>query len=187
MTTPSWQPVAALGPHRLVVGIDEVGRGAWAGPVVAAAVLMQAGSQISGARDSKLLSHSRRLALDRAIRRHALAVGIGWASAVEVDQNGLSWAVQQSGRRALAQIETAYELVVLDGNWNYLADDPRTVTLVKADALVGACGRGFGGSQGGQGPLYGALGAGTSQLRIRYPPGVCHYSSSAAGRAVGLG
>jgi ribonuclease HII len=74
--------------------------------------------------------------LDREIRRQALAVGLGWVSAAEVDREGLSWAVKQSGLRALAALDRAFELVILDGNHNYLAAEHPSMTLVKADQLV---------------------------------------------------
>ncbi len=120
----------------VVVGIDEVGRGAWAGPVVAVAVILPPHLIVDGLRDSKLLSPLRRRALDRDIRRLALAVGLGWVSAAEVDEQGLSWAVRQSGLRALANLDASFDLAILDGKHNYLADTQRSITLVKADQLV---------------------------------------------------
>ncbi len=121
-----------------VIGIDEVGRGAWAGPVVAGAVVLPPELVIPGVADSKVLSHASRVRLDRAIRRQALAVGIGWVSAAEVDRQGLSWAVRESGLRALADGVIGAEpyMVVLDGRHNYLDGLHRSVAIVKADALV---------------------------------------------------
>ena len=120
----------------MVVGIDEVGRGAWAGPVVAAAVILPFGLQIDRLADSKLIKEWVRVELDRIIRAQAIAVGIGWVSPLEVDEHGLSWAVRQSGLRALATIETDYEAILLDGKHNYLADDVRSTVIIKGDALV---------------------------------------------------
>ncbi len=120
----------------IVVGIDEVGRGAWAGPVVAAAVILPPHLAIDGLRDSKLLLPASRRELDREIRRQALAVGLGWVAAAEVDEHGLTWAVCHSGLRALANLSSKFDLVMLDGKHNYLAQAHRSVALVKADQLV---------------------------------------------------
>lgn len=119
----------------LVVGIDEVGRGAWAGPVTAAAVILPYGLQLSGLDDSKRLTPRRRAALDREIRRLALAVGIGWASPVEVDRYGLSWAVRESSIRALASIPTGGQ-IILDGRHNFLATSHGSVAYIGADAMI---------------------------------------------------
>lgn len=133
---PSWRKLKGIiEPGQWVIGIDEVGRGAWAGPVTAAAVLMKFGDKCAGVGDSKLINHHHRVQLDRQIRRQVAAVGIGWASAAEVDEFGLSWAVLQSGLRALAEVPSD-ALVILDGKWNYLRDHRPAVAFVKADSLV---------------------------------------------------
>jgi ribonuclease HII len=134
---PTWEAVLSyLDAGQIIVGIDEVGRGAWAGPVVAGAVILPSRSQIEGLNDSKLVTPKRRLELDRVIRRQAVAVGLGWVSAAEIDAEGLSWAVQQSGLRALAALEATFDLVILDGKHNYLAGHHPSITLIKADQLV---------------------------------------------------
>ena len=135
---PTWKAVLSyVKAGDIIVGIDEVGRGAWAGPVVAGAVILPARLKIPGLRDSKLLSPARRRQLNYDIRRLATAIGIGWVSAAEVDAYGLSWAVHQSGLRALAELTVNFDLVVLDGKHNYLATSThRSITFVKADQLV---------------------------------------------------
>lgn len=130
---PGWDLVSA---GTQTVGIDEVGRGAWAGPVVAAAVILPFGLQIDRLADSKLIKGSVRVELDRIIRAQAIAVGLGWVSPGEVDEHGLSWAVRQSGLRSLAAIETDFEAILLDGSHNYLADDVRATVTIKGDALI---------------------------------------------------
>lgn len=127
-------PFLALG--QTVIGIDEVGRGAWAGPVVASAVVLPAKLDIESVNDSKVLSPALRALLDRRIRRSALSVGIGWVSPAEVDEFGLTWAVRESGLRALAGIPTDGAVVILDGKHNYLADTHRSEVFVGADASV---------------------------------------------------
>lgn len=122
-----------------VIGIDEVGRGAWAGPVVAAAVILPPRLRLTGVRDSKLLPAPARERLSRDIRRHALAIGIGWVACHEVDAGGLSWAVRESGLRALAGLlgaPAADAIILLDGNHNYLGETHRSQAIIKADAQI---------------------------------------------------
>jgi ribonuclease HII len=121
--------------YQTVAGIDEVGRGCWAGPVVAAAVILPPRLKLDGVTDSKLLSHARRIELARLIKRRALAVGIGWVAATEVDAQGLSWAVCQSGLRALSGLACPYDAVLLDGKYNYLQGHCYAQVIVKGDQL----------------------------------------------------
>lgn len=121
--------------YPLVAGIDEVGRGCWAGPVVAAAVILRPRERLAGVTDSKLLTHSRRVELARLIKRRALAVGIGWVPAADIDEHGLTWAVCQSGLRALAAMRHPYDAVLLDGNHNYLRDHCHAEAVIKGDQL----------------------------------------------------
>ena len=107
---------------RILVGVDEAGRGPLAGPVVAAAVALapKGGCLLRGVRDSKALSPSRRLELFAAIRRHALGVGVGWASPVEIDRHNILQASLLAMRRAVLRLrdlaDPAAVLVVVDGN-----------------------------------------------------------------------
>jgi ribonuclease HII len=121
--------------YDLVAGIDEVGRGCWAGPVVAAAVILPDGCRLPGIHDSKLLSPAQRAIGARLVKRRALAVGIGWVTVREIDANGLTWAVRQSGLRALESMSHSYDAVLLDGNHNYLKDICRSQTIIKGDRL----------------------------------------------------
>jgi ribonuclease HII len=139
--SPGWKLVAEhIAAGRVVVGVDEVGRGSWAGPVTAGAVILPPRARLAGLADSKLLTAARREALDAVIRARALAVGLGWVSADELNDRGLSWAVKQSGLRALAELAAAFDVVVLDGSHNYLrdalADGQISETHVKADQKV---------------------------------------------------
>jgi ribonuclease HII len=122
--------------YPLIAGIDEVGRGCWAGPVVAAAVILPPNTRrLAGVNDSKLVPHPRRVHLARIVKRHALAVGIGWVSAADVDAQGLTWAVRQSGLRALEAMQHPYDAVLLDGNHNYLREHCHSQTIIKGDQL----------------------------------------------------
>ncbi len=121
--------------HEVVAGVDEVGRGSLAGPVTAAAVILEPGVKIRGANDSKLLDPATREELAAKIKTSAIAVGVGWASHEEIDQYGLTWAVRASGIRALADMGHPYDAVLLDGNHNYLKDHCYAETVVKGDQL----------------------------------------------------
>lgn len=95
----------------MIVGVDEVGRGAWAGPVYAAAA---AGEAPPGVRDSKALSAAARARLDRAIRS-AMTVAIGGASVSEVDAIGVGRATLLAMERAVAALPNPPSLVLVDG------------------------------------------------------------------------
>lgn len=118
----------------MIVGIDEVGRGCWAGPLVAAAVVLD--EPIDGLTDSKKLTRLQRKALAKEIYLNARAIGLGWVDARRIDVIGLSAANREAMEQALAQIIVPYERIIIDGNYNYLSHIERTETLVKADTLI---------------------------------------------------
>ncbi len=100
---------------RFVAGVDEAGRGALAGPVVVAAVVLRPGEVIDGVRDSKQLSPRCRLGLYQEILRRALAVGVGCASPREIDRLTIWGATCVAARRALRRLEVPVEHVLFDG------------------------------------------------------------------------
>jgi ribonuclease HII len=118
----------------MIVGIDEVGRGAWAGPMAVGAVML-GGNDIAGLTDSKKLTKIQRERLALEIRQKAAAVGIGWVSAKTIDQIGLSAALKLAAARALSQIRAEYREIIIDGTMK-LIDDPRVTLMKKADLLV---------------------------------------------------
>lgn len=119
----------------MIVGIDEVGRGAWAGPVVVGAVLL-GGASIDGLTDSKKLTKKQREVLDLEIRQRAMAIGIGWVSAKQIDRIGLGKALRLASRKALAHIvRHDFKEIIIDGTIA-LVDDPRVTLMKKADLLV---------------------------------------------------
>ena len=125
----------------MTVGIDEVGRGCWAGPLVAGAVVL--GEPIEGLRDSKKLSKKRREALAEQIHQTARGVGIGWVTAAEVDTLGLTKAVQLAMLRAMKQIGCEYDEIIIDGNLNFFQNvtglkTKNVQTLIRADDLIPA-------------------------------------------------
>jgi ribonuclease HII len=100
-----------------VAGVDEVGRGSLAGPVVAAAVILPVQmdpTQLEGVRDSKQLRPQQRTQWAERIRQVALAVGIGSASAAEIDQINIRQATVLAMQRALAELDQV-EHILLDG------------------------------------------------------------------------
>ena len=101
---------------RRVAGVDEVGRGPLAGPVVAAAVVLEPGSAgIEGATDSKTLDRDRRDLLARAIHQGVAAVAIGAASAREIDRVNILRATALAMKRALRRLPARPDHVVVDG------------------------------------------------------------------------
>lgn len=90
--------------YGLIMGVDEVGRGCLAGPVVSCAVVMPAGVYIQGVRDSKKLSAKKREKLAEKIKRQALAIGIGVVQPEEIDQIGIRPSVQKTMACACDQV-----------------------------------------------------------------------------------
>jgi ribonuclease HII len=133
----------------ITVGIDEVGRGSWAGPLVAGAVVLpsnwedgppkgEATEVRDLIKDSKKLTKSQREVSSQWIHAHALAIGIGWVEPAELDDIGLSAAVGLAMQRALEQIGAHFDEIIIDGNLNYFPDDERAKAIIKADNSVPA-------------------------------------------------
>jgi ribonuclease HII len=124
---------------QLVCGIDEVGRGAWAGPVsVGALVIGRAPKRIQKVRDSKELTLEQREALYPKIMGWALAATVGHASAAECDDLGMTAALRLAAERALAGLAEAGcvpDRIILDGNHDYLARPDQVRTVIDGDAL----------------------------------------------------
>jgi ribonuclease HII len=98
-----------------IAGVDEAGRGALAGPLVVAAVVLPPDAELVGLTDSKLLSPKQRTKLRQEIDQIALSVGIIEVSAAEIDEIGIAQADIQGMRRALARLTTAPDFVITDG------------------------------------------------------------------------
>jgi ribonuclease HII len=118
------------------VGVDEVGRGCWAGPLVAGAVVL--GMPIEGLKDSKKLSKKQRESLAIDIGLRAKAIGLGWVQPSEIDRIGLTEAVRLAMQRAVDQINVPYDEIIIDGSINYLRHDSRATPIVRADDLIPA-------------------------------------------------
>ena len=122
----------------MILGIDEVGRGPWAGPLVVGAVVL-GDTAIEGLTDSQKLSKKRREALDIMIRDQAAGYGLGWVAASEIDEIGLSAALRLATIRAVKQITAPYHEIIIDGTINFLAETAKgkyVTTIKKADLLI---------------------------------------------------
>lgn len=107
---------ARLQPTRLEAGIDEVGRGCLAGPVVAAAVILPEDFDLPGLTDSKQLTTHRREDYDLTIREKAIAVSVGIATVEEIDRLNILGATFLAMERAIEGLEPHPEYLLIDGN-----------------------------------------------------------------------
>ena len=116
-----------------IAGVDEAGRGALIGEVVAAAVVLDPNQPIKGLMDSKKLSETKRIRLAEEIRRKAIAWAIARASAREIDRTDILQASLLAMKRAVKALPKQPDFVKVDGNiipqWNYPSE-----AIVKGDA-----------------------------------------------------
>jgi len=116
----------------VVVGMDEVGRGAWAGPISVGAVVLPRDRRVYKVRDSKLLTGGERESLFDRIAGWCVAWAVGHADAAECDALGMSAAQRLAAQRALESLGMGADAVVVDGSWDF-AGHPRTLAIVGAD------------------------------------------------------
>jgi len=119
--------------YQLTAGVDEAGRGPLAGPVVAAAVVLDPEREVSGLRDSKRLSPQRRIALARTIRRDALAFSVAYASVAEIDEINILNASLLAMSRALLRLVPQPVCALIDGK--HVPDWP--LDTLRLEAVVG--------------------------------------------------
>jgi ribonuclease HII len=119
--------------HDVVVGIDEVGRGAWAGPLVLGAAVLPRGRRVYKIRDSKLLTEREREALFDRITGWCEAWAVGAASQEECDELGMSEAQRRAAHRAIEGLGLEPDQVLVDGNWDFVGGGI-TRRIVKGDA-----------------------------------------------------
>lgn len=117
---------------RFVVGMDEVGRGAWAGPLSIGAVVLTERGRVRGVRDSKLLREAEREALYPRITRWCVAWSVGHATNHECDRLGMRRALEIAAQRALRGIGVVPDRVLLDGSVDFVGGGI-TRTIVKGD------------------------------------------------------
>ena len=116
--------------HGVIAGLDEVGRGSWAGPLTVGAVVVNRERRITGVRDSKMLTEPEREALYDRITGWAVAWSIGHASNDECDDLGMSAAQRLAARRALDGLVIHVDHVLLDGSWDFVGGGDRQAALV---------------------------------------------------------
>lgn len=133
---------------KFILGIDEVGRGPWAGPLVIGAVILPRSEEgelpdwTADLTDSKKLSKKKREDFSDLILKNALATGLGWVSSRELDELGLSPALSLATKRALREIrykKVPFSEIIIDGTINFLKNTPlesRVTLLKKADFLI---------------------------------------------------
>ncbi|TDQ48214.1 ribonuclease HII [Actinorugispora endophytica] len=124
--------LAAAG-ARLVAGVDEVGRGAWAGPVLVCAAVTDGSPAPEGLTDSKRLSPKRRVAMADLVRPWVRDHAFGQAEPGEIDEFGMTEALRLAAGRALAGLAKRPDAVILDGKHDYLGRPWAVRTQVKAD------------------------------------------------------
>ena len=107
--------------HEVVVGIDEVGRGAWAGPLMVGAAILPRDKRVNGVRDSKMLTEANREFLFDRIAAWCDTWAVGAASQIECDELGMAAAQKLAARRAIEALTIRPDVAVVDGKWNFVA------------------------------------------------------------------
>ena len=121
------------GGHDVVVGVDEVGRGSWAGPLSIGAVVVPRDRRIYKVRDSKMLTEPEREAMFDRVAEWCAAWSVGHASQAECDELGMSAAQRLAARRAIEGLGVTPDKVLLDGSWDFVGGG-LAQTIVKGDA-----------------------------------------------------
>jgi len=119
------------GGARVVVGMDEVGRGAWAGPLTVAAAVLPPDRRVYKVRDSKMLTEEEREALFDRVAEWCRGWAVGHASPEECDALGMSEAQRRAARRALEALGLAPDAVLVDGAWDFVGG---ARSVVRGDA-----------------------------------------------------
>ncbi|GAA0337094.1 ribonuclease HII [Streptomyces blastmyceticus] len=118
---------------KVVAGVDEVGRGAWAGPVTVCAAVTGLRRPPEGLTDSKLLTPKRRTALAGELESWVTAHALGHSSPQEIDELGMTAALRLAATRALDALPVRPDAVILDGKHDYLGDPWKVRTVIKGD------------------------------------------------------
>lgn len=119
--------------HRVIVGVDEVGRGAWAGPLMVGAAVLPPDRRVYGVRDSKMLREPERERLFDRVASWCTAWAVGAASQDECDTIGMAEAQRRAARRAIEGLAVAPDQVLVDGNWDFVGMGC-TTRIVRGDA-----------------------------------------------------
>lgn len=119
-----------------IAGFDEVGRGAWAGPLLVVGVVIKSDS-LTDLRDSKSYTAKQRESLRAIVCRNVLSVGLSWVSAEEIDTIGLANSLKRGFKDAAATLEPHADTIIVDGNVDYVGS-PISTALIKGDESVPA-------------------------------------------------
>ena len=117
----------------VIVGMDEVGRGAWAGPLTIGAAVLPKNKRIYKVRDSKMLTEPEREAMFDRLADWCVAWSVGHASPQECDELGMSAAMTLAGTRALQNLDLQHDHLLLDGNWDFMRNGD-TDLLIRGDS-----------------------------------------------------
>lgn len=121
--------------HEVVVGVDEVGRGSWAGPISVGAAVVPRHSRVYKVRDSKMLTEAEREALFGRVSEWCDAWAVGHADPHECDELGMSEAQRLAAQRALAGLGVVPDVVLIDGKWDFVGGNTRCVVGGDATSL----------------------------------------------------
>ena len=126
------------GGHQVVVGVDEVGRGSWAGPLSVGAAVLPHHRRVYGVRDSKMLPEVERERLFPRLTAWCAAWAVGHASQQECDDLGMSAAQRLAATRAIEGLGVVPDAVLVDGRWDFVGgvqvDHGRVTRIVRGDA-----------------------------------------------------
>jgi ribonuclease HII len=185
---------------RIIAGVDEVGRGALAGPVFAAAVVLDGTGDYSPIRDSKVLSAEKRRLLAERIHAEALGLGFGCVSESVIDQINILQATHKAMRQAVASLPVLPDMVLVDGFFlpglalpciGIVGGDSRSYSIAAASIVAKVKRDAFMTSLASEYPQYGFdrnMGYGTEFHRraiARHGPSPCHRRTFKCVRAVG--
>ncbi len=120
--------------YETVAGLDEVGKGAWAGPLTIVALVPNRNRRINGVRDSKMLKEEEREKLFDRIDRWSEDWSFGHASNEECDELGMSMAQRIAARRAIDGLVKRPDRLLLDGSWDFV-DDGSSETIIRGDQI----------------------------------------------------
>jgi ribonuclease HII len=119
--------------YEVIVGVDEVGRGAWAGPLMVGAAVLPPDRRVYGVRDSKMLSEPEREKLFDRVASWCTAWSVGSASQEECDTVGMAEAQRRAARRAIQGLGLTPDHVLIDGNWDFVGLGS-TTRIIRGDA-----------------------------------------------------
>lgn len=120
--------------YEVVVGVDEVGRGSWAGPISVGAAVLPRDRRVYRVRDSKMLTEEERERLFPRLTAWCAAWAVGHASQQECDDLGMSAAQKLAARRAIDALGVTPDALLIDGLWDFVGGIPKVTRIVKGDA-----------------------------------------------------